>query len=354
MQLRRRTLVALMAIALCIPVVRADNYEEVSRRVDAAKAAVESGKVVPERDIAPLIDMLRTSKDDEDQRSLVDAIVDLGEGAGSSPVAVKRYILEQATPILMDLASNPKNSTFLRGDAITGLRNLGASKSVLQKAADMALKDSDDYVKSRGEILQNYIRSMPEESKVSVIKTTDPAKEQEAIAFLKSHDVGVSLDQLKRSAGEGNAEEVAALLAAGVDAKAGAAGETALDSAILGCARGGESAGLLKSVDLLLAAGADVKRRDDNKNTPLMSAAQYCGAGVVGRLVKAGADPKVVNGSGTTPLMMALMMKHVDAAELLVAKGATLTPNQATAVSSMATDAKSKALIQKATKRKAK
>lgn len=352
MHLRRGTLVALVAIALSTPLVLADNYKEISARVDAAKAAIDSGKVVPERDIAPLIDMLRASKDDDDQRHLVDAIVDLGEGDGSSPAAVKRYILEQATPILMALASNPKNSTFLRGDSITGLRNLGASKAVLQKAADMALKDSDDYVKSRGEILQNYITSMPADSKVSVIKSTDAAKEQEAIAFLKSHDVGVSLDQLKRSAMEGNAEEVAALLAAGVDAKAGAAGETALDSAIGGCAQGGETDGLLKSVDLLIAAGADLKQKDDNQNTVLMRAAQYCGAGVVGRLVKAGVDVKSVNGSGTSPLMMALMMKHLDSAEILVAKGATLTPQQATAISSMAADAKSKALIQKATKKK--
>jgi hypothetical protein len=265
---------------------------------------------------------------------------------------VKRYILEQAAPLFTTIAGNRANSNFLRGDAITGLRKLGASRSILQNVADMALKDSDSYVQSRGEILQNYIKSMPAEGKASAIKSSDPAKEHEAIAFLKSHDLGVSLDQLNRSAGEGKAEEVAALLAAGVDPNGGAAGEAPLDSAIGACSRNnGETAEILKTIDTLIAAGANVKRVGDNKNTPLLSAAQYCGAGVVQRLVKAGANVNAINGSGTTPLMMAFFMKHLDAAEALVAHGATLTPAQVTVVSAGA-DAKAKAIIAKATKKK--
>ncbi len=353
--MRLRALGAMVVLFLAVPVVRADSYAEIRAKVDAAKAAIESGKVVPERDLAPLLDMLRSSRDGEDQGHLVDAIVDLGAADGSSPAAVKSYILDKAAPILMTIAETKTNSNFLRGDAITGLRELGAPRSVLQKVADMALKDSDSYVQSRGEILQNYIRSMPAEGKVSAIKPVDAGKESDAIAFLKSRDLGVSLDQLNRSAGEGNQEEVAALLAAGVDPNGGPAGSAPLDSAILACSRGeGENEALLKTVDTLVAAGANVKRKGDNGNTPLLSAAQYCGAGVVKRLIAAGADVNAVNGSGTTPLMMAFFMKHLDAAEALVAKGAILTPAQATTVSSMATDAKSKALIQKATKKKAK
>lgn len=355
MSLSRGTVVALVAIVLSNSLARADSYPEIRKRVSAAKAAIGSGTVAPERDLKPLLDMLRSSRDDDDQRHLVDAIVDLGEADGRGPAAVKRYILDQATPILLTIAGNRSNSNFLRGDAITGLRKLGASRSVLQKVSDMALKDPDLYVQSRGEILRNYIQSMPAESKAGAIKATDPAKEREAIAFLKSHDLGVSLDQIDRSASEGNAEEVAALLAAGVDPNGGPAGHNPLDSAILGCAQaGGETAGILKTVDTLLAAGANARRKGDNNNTPLLSAAQYCGAGVVRRLIAAGADVNAINGSGTTPLMIAFFMKHLDAAEALVAKGATLTPEQASAVSSIATDARARAIIKNATRKKAK
>ena len=352
MKVTRATL-ALGILLLSVSVARADSYKEISKRVDAAKAAIESGDVVPERDLAPLVDMLRSSHDDEDQRHLVDAIVDLGEADGSSPAAVKRYLLDQATPVLVAIAGNTKNSTFLRGDAITGLRNMGAPKSVLKSVAEMALKDSDSYVQSRGEILQNYIASMPEQSKIDAIRKTDATKEREAIVFLKSHDLGVSVDQLKRSSMEGSPDEVAALLAAGVDPNAGGAGETALDSAILGCAQGGETPALVKVVDELIAAGADVKAKGDNGNTPLLRAAQYCGSGVVQRLAAAGANVNAVNGSGTTPLMIALMMQRLDAAETLVARGATLTSAQASAVSAMAANERSKAIIQKAMKKKA-
>jgi uncharacterized protein len=352
MHLTRGTAVALVVLLFSISLARADSYQEISARRDAVKAAIVAGTVVPERDIAPLLDMLRKSYDDDDQRHLVEAIVDLGEADGSSPAAVKRYILAEATPILTAIAGNRANSNFLRSDAITGLRQLGASRSALQNVTDMALKDPDSYVQSRGEILQNYIKSMPAEGKASAIKSSDPAKERDAIAFLKSHDLGVSLDQLNRSAGESNAEEVAALVAAGVDPNGGPAGEGPLDSAISGCSRNsGENEAVLKTIDTLIAAGADVKRIGDNKNTPLLSAVQYCGAGVVQRLVQAGANVNAINGSGTTPLMMAFFMKHLDAAEALVAKGATLTADQAKVVSSDA-DARAKTIIVKATKKK--
>ena len=346
----RGTIIALAVIVLANVPLLADSYKEISAKVAAAKAVIDDGKVVPERDIAPLIEMLRRSKDDDDQRHLVEALVDFGEGTGSSPVAVKRYILDQATPLLLSVAGNRSNSNFLRGDAILGLRNLGASRAVLQQVTDMALKDSDSYVQSRGEILQNYIKSMPAGSAVSTIKSTSAEKEREAIDFLKSQGLGVSLDQLKRSAGEGNDEEVAALLEAGVDPNGGQPGERPLDSAILGCAQAnGENDGLLLTVDELIEAGAHVKDKAANDNTPLLSAGQYCGAGMVKRLIAAGAEVNAVNGSGMTPLMIALLMSRFDAAEALVAGGAKLTAAQASMVAPMATTPRAKAIVTKAT-----
>jgi hypothetical protein len=44
---------------------------------------------------------------------------------------------------------------------VTALRDMGASRAVLDKAATIAEHDVDDYVRSRGEILRNFTKSMP-------------------------------------------------------------------------------------------------------------------------------------------------------------------------------------------------
>jgi ankyrin repeat protein len=150
---------------------------------------------------------------------------------------------------------------------------------------------------------------------------------------------------------EGKADEVRALLAAGVpvDADNGAA----LIGAMSACSSEGETAELVEVVGVLVEAGADLKRLDDNKNTPLITAAQYCGDKVVSKLVAGGANVNVTNGSGMTPLMIAIFSNRYEAAEALVAKGAKLTKDQAAMVSAMP-DPRAKALAQKASKAKAK
>jgi len=80
----------------------------------------------------------------------------------------------------------------------------------------------------------------------------------------------------------------------------------------------------------------------------LMSAAQMCGPRIVTALIAAGADIKVTNGSGMTPLSMALLMRHPEAAEVLVAKGARLTASQVQMLNASVTDPRVKAVVQRA------
>ena len=260
------------------------------------------------------VEALRHARDVDQQKRLVSEIEDLGAADGASPAAVKRYLVEEATPVLVKIAKTGKN-TFLRGDAITALRSLRPPRAVLEEVADMAEKDSDEYVQSRGEILRNFIKGLPAEEAVSTIKPKDDAREQKAIAYLKTKNVGVSADQLRRAALEGNFNQVRALIDAGVDVNAGTWSESPLYAAVFsGCgAVQGENENLVKTVDALLAAGADVKRKDDNGNNILMSAAHMCGGKITAKLLGAGADPNVVNGSGVSPLGMALIMQKLDA-----------------------------------------
>ena len=127
---------------------------------DRAKRAIAAGNVVPERDLAPLVDVLRAPASTDDLRTAIDKIETLGSASGSSPAAVKHYLLEQSTPLLLKIgATGP--TVFARGDAVMALRDMGASRAVLDQAATIAEKDRDDYVRSRGEILRNFMKSMP-------------------------------------------------------------------------------------------------------------------------------------------------------------------------------------------------
>lgn len=302
-----------------------------------------------------LIQKLRSTKDTDELERVVDRIATVGDADGSSTAAVKKYLLAEATPKLIAIAEDKAAKWSLRGSAIHALRDMGAPRAVLQRVAEMALKDANSYVQSRGEILANYIQSMPEESETEAIKPADADKERAAIAFLEERDLGVSVDQLRLSAIEANPEEVQALLDAGVDVNAGPPGDRALLRLLSACAhQQGENENILETIDVLLAAGADLKAVDDNKNTPLISAAQYCDGGAVKRLLDAGADPNILTGTGMTPLTFALIFNHLDAAELLVAKGARLTDDQVTTVSGMATSERAQAIVKKASAKKKK
>lgn len=345
---RRPVAAFAMLVLLSVP-LHADNYRKLHAMLDDAKAAISDGSIDPARDIGPMIDELRRSRDKDDQSHLVDWLVDLGRADGSSPAAVKHYVNEQLTPILLDIAANRGNTNFLRGDAIMGLRNMGASRDALEQVTKMALADSDSYVQSRGEILENYIRSLPAaQPKAASIKPVDAAAEREAIEFLSSRRLGVSSDQLVRSSLEAKPDEVKALLAAGVPPDGDDPTATPLNRAFLACASGEDQDDIVAVIDLLVKAGADVKRKDEMKNTPMMFAAQYCGAKVVNRLAAAGAPINPVNGTGTTPLMIALLTGHLDSAEALVAKGAKLSPQEATIMDASLTDARAKAIAKKA------
>jgi len=345
-----RAVAVLGLVTLLAHSASADQYPKISKMRDHAKEAIESGNVDAARDIGPLIDMLRTSKDDDDQRHLIDAIVDLGRADGTSPVAVKEYVITQMTPILLSIASNRSNSTFARGDAVTGLRNIGAPREALEQVIAMALKDPDEYVKSRGEILQNSMASTRSESPAAAIKPKSAEGEKDALEYLRMRDIGVSVDSLHRAAFEANYEDVKQLLKAGVPVDGDGGNDTPLLAAMTSCSKEGETDLIADVVDLLITKGADVKRKDDNANTPLITAAQYCGPKVVNRLIAAGADVNAMNGSSMTPLMIALVMGRFDAADALVAKGAKLNAQQAEVMKNSVSDPRGKAIVAKATK----
>ena len=108
------------------------------------------------------------------------------------------------------------------------------------------------------------------------------------------------------------------LLRAGADANAARDdGETPLMTA--------GRAGIVESVKLLVAHGANVNAREPWRDqTALMWAAAEGHSGVIRTLVEAGADIRARSRSGFTPLLFAAREGHLDAVRTLLDSGASL------------------------------
>jgi len=319
--------------------------------ITRAERAIAAGRVTPARDIRPILDALRHSRTVEEKRELVGAIADLGETDGQAPNAVKSYLLVEAPPVLLEVARTG-NDPFLQGDALFALRSMAVPRKVLEEAAAIAEADPNEFVKSRGEILRNFIQGLPQEDESATARPVGTAESKAAIAYLDELGVGVSTDALRTAARDGNAEIVKALLDAGIAPDTGVTklGDTPLYHATrLGCSsQQGETDWMVDTVRHLVEAGANVEIKDDNSNTALIFAAHECGPRIVTLLLDHGAKVGTRNGSGLTALGFALMYNKLDVADLLVKRGARLTAAERTMVQGSATDPRAKAILKKA------
>lgn len=343
----RRTSVSAVGFGLVLALLGAAPGVAKHPAVARAQSAIAAGTVDPARDIAPLLEALRRATTVDEKRELVAAIDRLGEADGASPNAVKQYLIANAPPLLLEVIRSGNNA-FLQGDAVHALRAMGVPRAVLEQAAALAEADPDSYVQSRGEILRNYIQGLPVESGPTTRAEVDPERTRAGIAYLDKRGLSVSTDALRDAARRADADAVRALLDAGV----ADLNETPIYQAVgVGChTQGAETDWLVDTVRLLATAGADLARTDGNRNTVMISAAQYCGPRVIGALVDAGAKVEVRNGTGITPLALALIVGNFDAAEALVEKGARLGKEDQTMVSGV-TDPRGKKLIQRASRR---
>ncbi|MEO8671895.1 MAG: ankyrin repeat domain-containing protein [Tahibacter sp.] len=299
------------------------------------KTVVENGSVDPDRDLQPLLDTLRATRDEDEQRKLVDVIGDIGAADGSSPAAVKAWFVANAPAVLFEVAQG-KAGWAVRGDAIMTLRDLDASDADFARAIEIANADTSpqkDYIRSRGELLTSWQEGRSRRgTPVATAKPTDAGKEQGALAFLRQRRVGVSLDSLTRAASEAQPDVVEALLDAGVDVNGrGAAGMTALNAATqMACAKEGTLvARQAQVIDTLIKHGLDINATDERGNTALISAVQSCPVAVIEKMLAVGAKSDPANMQDFTPLKMALVSGHWDIAEALISKGARITSKDA-------------------------
>ncbi|MBL8297333.1 MAG: ankyrin repeat domain-containing protein [Rhodanobacteraceae bacterium] len=320
----------LMALSAVSAAKRAPSASEIVAQIEAQ---VEQGDVDPARDLAPLVDGLRAAKDESSQSKYIGAIEELGDFRGSSPAAVKAWLVQNAPPVLLEVARSNAGWS-VRGDALMALRSLDAPDAVLDEAIGIARAASGDaagFLHSRGSLLQDWKDNRKRSASSALAKPKDPQKEQAALEFLRTRSYGVSSDDLGRALGSGEVEVVRALIDAGIDVSQPGDGPlTPLGMAtMLACAKQVPLERQLATLDLLIANGADVRHKDEQGNTLLMAAVQSCPLAILEKLVAAGAEANAANAQQFTPLKMAMVAGRWDIAEFLVGKGARMSTKEA-------------------------
>ncbi|HEY6323270.1 MAG TPA: ankyrin repeat domain-containing protein [Thermoanaerobaculia bacterium] len=346
---------ALLVLSPAFAAAKPPSGPSVAALIERATAAVADGTVDPARDLAPLLQRLAAGHDESDQDDLVHAVDSLGRHYGTSPAAVKAYLREAAPPVLLAIARS-KAPAGVRGNALMALRSLNVADSVLDEAIAIAKAETgpaQHEIGFRGGLLANWKESRQSVGPAPAAPTPGaPAKERAALEYLRRHHQPVSTGNLGQAALRAETDVVVALLDAGVEVNATAAGGlTPLGEAGgIGCA-GSEATveARLATIDALLQHGANVKWRDSLGNTILMHGV-LCPVPVVAKLVAAGVPLDAVNAQGFTPLQMAFAQGKWDVAELLVEHGVRISKKAMDQLFfEKPTDPKKLALIRRAT-----
>jgi uncharacterized protein len=175
----------------------------------------------------------------------------------------------------------------------------------------------------------------------------------QALAYLEDNDLNKHPDNLHGYAMEANADAVIAMLAAGVDPNhKGSLPQSPLfmASSMACISKSGDLNDQLRTMDALIASGADVNAEWANLSILTMSA-QQCPGVIVKRLITAGAKIDAKSPQGFTPLSMALIVGKFEAASELIEAGARLSPAVAAKLSDDASP-ELKVLIVRATSAK--
>ena len=205
--MRRPVTAAALALAAAALLAAASPARAEHPAIERADRAADAGRVEPERDLAPLLEALAVSRFAEERRRMIGIVVDLGRADAQTSNAIKSWLLEHATPVLLEVARTGDDA-FLQGDALYALREMRAPRAVLEQAAAIAEADPDDFVRSRGEILRNWIAGLPpEEEAAGRVAAADPGREAAAIAYLDKRGIAISTQALRDAAMEVTDEE---------------------------------------------------------------------------------------------------------------------------------------------------
>jgi hypothetical protein len=149
-----------LLLALATTARAAAPGTEVSTLLARADEALSSGGPAPEGALSPVLAALRLTQDARERSRLIDGIVWLHRGGRGTQAEARRYLIQQATPVLAEIAAHPGNDGFLRVDALAALCELGAPRSVLERLAAVTATDDHPLVRSRSVVLLRHLQAL--------------------------------------------------------------------------------------------------------------------------------------------------------------------------------------------------
>ncbi len=328
---RRIALLCLLAAAPAGPAAaQADPF------IAQAERSAAAGGPAAANDLAALFDALRASRDPLRQIPLIDAAGRLGDPAGPSAADIRAAVRAAAPPLLVDIVRSDADWS-VRGEAMTVLRQLDAAHEPAQQAIAAADADTGEhagYLHGTAAALRTWLDSRANAHAVPPASTADA--QRRARLLLRQNGISVTYDALSDAIGQGRAEIVATLLSAGLQVggeQTERAAMAVLNGLTSACSLGPvPSEQIGRALTLVTAGGLPPNRADENGNTLLMSAAQFCPAPVAAALLDLGAAPDPVNKQRFTPLQMALVSGKWDVVGVLVDHGARITAAQSSQI----------------------
>jgi hypothetical protein len=259
-----------------------------------AKQSVANSSPTLKQDLDNLFLALLASRDLPDRYNLLDAIGEIGNlRESAAPVAVKAYLQRLALLVFPRLPEEVQSEANL----IAG--RIFASKKEMQR-------------------------------EIGLLAPANRTEEAAGLKLLRARDLGVSYDTLQTAIQTADIDLTQAVLQAGLQV-GGANIQSTYDvvstSLRMACDDPTLAPGsIAKVLDLLNERGYSVNYVDGFGQGLLFSAAQNCPGAVVAHIADLGARVDARDSKGVTPLEMALESDRFDVADVLMGRGAQLSP----------------------------
>jgi len=270
------------------------NPADVVTLIERAKESIANNRPTLKNDIDNLFLTLLRSGDADDHNHLIAAIGEIGDFRhGTSPARVKNYVRQVALIVFSEL---PKDDQLA---ATTVWSRLFPSRKMMER-------------------------------KIGIVPLATPADKEDGLKVLRARGVDVSYDTLKTALSTGDPQMTEALLQAGLNVENDNIDKTfemvwfSLQTA---CRNPTIPADWINAaIDRLVEYGYPIDYVDHYQSTLLMQLAPDCSGAVVAHIADLGTVLDFRDPLGATALEIALKSDAFEAADVLMERGARLTP----------------------------
>jgi hypothetical protein len=198
------------------------------------------------------------------------------------------------------------------------LKRYGSGRLEAEFKSKMLGQDWHFHANVKADVAKGGVVEIEPESEESVQESADPKITLGKMGYEYNEEA------FYHAVGDGNLDAVRLFLKIGMSPNAHKEDDQhAMLFAAQLCANDPEEKHRSAILEALVAAGGNVKAKDQNSSTPLLWAVQTgCAPSAIRALLKAGADPNAKAKGGATPLMFAEIFKRTEIEKMLKQAGA--------------------------------